>query len=95
MFADALKLAVLISLVNGEVTGFSVYHEPEWPYLSYDEYWSLWSVLPNLLSQDRDGPERWWKLQQFPARVSSKLPLRSTADDCWSAVIDEDGLVIP
>ena len=94
VFGDGSKLPVLISLLNSEVTGFSVYREPEWPYLSYDEYWNRWSVLPDLLSPDRDRGEQWWKLQQFPARVSSKLPLRST-DERWSVVIDGDGLVIP
>jgi hypothetical protein len=94
VFADGSTFPVLIGLLNGEVTDFSVYREPEWPCLSYDDYWNFWSVRPDLKSEDRDRPERWWKLQQFPARVSSKLPLRSTGER-WSVVMDGDGLVIP
>lgn len=92
VFANGSTFAILIALVNGEVTGFSIYREPESPYLSYDEYWSLWSVLPDYGSQDRERSERWWKQQQFPARACSRLSMQST-EKRWSVEIDGEGLV--
>jgi hypothetical protein len=90
-FADGTTMVVLISVLNGEVSGFCVYREPEWPYLSHDDEWDLWSVMPDYGSPDRDGPERWWQVQSFPARVASRLPFGSTGMR-WELVVDEHGM---
>jgi hypothetical protein len=92
VFADGTTLPVLISLLSGEVTGFCVYRVPEWPYLSHDAEWNLWSVLPDYGSQDRDRSEQWWKTQRFPAQLASRLPFLSTGTR-WELAIDEHGMV--
>jgi len=92
-FADARTLPVLISVTFGEVTGFHVYADPESPYLSYDEKWSMWSIWSQGDPAELDRAERWWKSQHFPARVTSRLPL-STSGAQWEVVLDQDGMVV-
>ena len=92
-FSDGLALPVLISVMSGEVSGFSIYTEPEWPYVSYDENWSIWSVLPAHGAAEPDRPERWWACQRFPASVTSRLPLSATGVR-WQVELDEHGMVV-